>query len=315
MGAPRFIPAERRLQRKFRFASLLLLIPLSFLLLVASDTRWEGPDRVPGPERLAPIAFQPLRVPPGLAGAWRLRMADSRFGGLSALAWDGHGLVALTDSGTMIDLPRPARGAIARIRDLPAGPGPDRWKRFRDSEALVPVAAGWWVGFENRHSLWLYDRSLRRPLRTVSLRGLGWRVNKGVEAMVADGDGLLILPESGREVVRVRSSAIQRLRLESAGGAPADAARLADGTVLVAVRSVTLGGIRNRIARLERSGRGYRLRTLREVPLGMFDNVEGLAAEPLTGGAVRLWLLTDNDFHAWRATRLIAVDLPAGTRH
>ena len=311
MSDSRFIPAERGLQPGFRLASVFRLCLLPFFLLVSSDTRFEGPDRVPAPNRLVPTHFDP--VPTGRAGVakWRVSVADPRFGGVSALAIGAKGLVALTDSGAVIDLPRPGSGGSALVRDLPGGPGSPDWKKFRDSEALVATPQGWWAGFEFRHSLWLYDHDFRHVLRSVRLQESGWRANSGVEALVADGDGLLMLPESGREAVRWKSGKIERFPLEGARGAPADAARLPDGAILVTIRSFGLTGIHNRIARLERTTRGYRLDHLADVPVGRLDNVEGMAAEPRADGTVRLWLITDNDFIRWRDTKLVALDLPA----
>ena len=306
----RFIGAERHLQPKFSLARLLLLITLPFFLLVASDTRFEGPDRAPAPEREAAVRFEPLSFRAPLSGVWRVSVADPRFGGLSALTLENGRLAALTDSGVVVTLPRPGGSDRARLQDLPAGPGSPWLKRNRDSEALVRTDEGWWVGFENRHSLWLFDPALRRPLRSLSLGGLGWKANAGIEAMVGSGDGLTLLPESGREVVRVRGKSLQRITLSGSDGAPSDATRLPDGAVLVTLRSFHLTGIRNRIARLERASGGYRLQPLLTLPLGMFDNVEGIAAEPRGKGAIRLWMITDNDFTGWRDTKLIALDLP-----
>ncbi|MFC7536083.1 esterase-like activity of phytase family protein [Sphingomonas sp. GCM10030256] len=257
------------------------------------------------------ISFEPLAARPPLAGLWRVRGETARLGGVSALAIRPDGLRALTDSGVLIDLPYPAAEPTrALVRDLPAGPGRPTFKKFRDSESLSATGSGWWVGFEHRHSLWLFDPAVRHARGRTDLSRLRWPVNAGAEAMVADGDGLLLLSESGREVVRVRSGRVQRLPLRDAGGAPADATRLPDGTVLVTVRRFGITGIRNRIARLERSSPGYRLRPVAALPLGPFDNVEGLAAQPRPGGGVRLWMITDNDLSRVRDTLLIALDLP-----
>ena len=55
----------------------------------------------------------------------------------------------------------------------------------------------------------------------------------------------------------------------------------------------------------------YELRPFGTVPLGPFDNLEGVAAERRADGRTRLWLVTDNDFSERRRTLLIAVDVPA----
>ena len=98
---------------------------------------------------------------------------DKRFGGISALALDRGRLLAVTDSGVVIRFSRPAgQGAqaksasTARIGELPAGPGVGLYKHNRDSELLVQDddGRGWWVAFENRHSLWLYDHEFAGPV-------------------------------------------------------------------------------------------------------------------------------------------------------
>jgi hypothetical protein len=63
------------------------------------------------------------------------------------------------------------------------------------------------------------------------------------------------------------------------------------------------------VAWLERSADGYRMRSWARLPLGQLDNVEGVAAEVLPGGATRLWLVTDNDFSSSRKTLLMTVVL------
>lgn len=313
------IVTERRRQRKFRLAAALLVPLLPTFLFLRSDARDESPDRVSRPERTVPVHFQalPLQMPAGeagrIVGAWRVTAADPRFGGVSALALTPDGMVAVSDSGVVSDLPRPGASRQARLRDLPAGPGAAGWKMFRDSEALVRTPEGWWVGFEFRHSVWLFDPTFRRPLRNIPLRQLGWPRNKGVEAMVAEGDGLLILPEGGRQVVHVAGGRMRVETLRGTGGHVADAARAPDGTVLMLLRSVGLGGITNRVARLVRGANGYCSQAILTLPLGRFDNAEALGVEPLASGASRLWIITDNDFSSWRDTLLIALDLPQRT--
>ena len=305
--------AERPVQRKFRLAAsvgALLLLPI--LIVLAADRLRGMPSRQPLPERVAGVRFEALAVA-GTAGAWTVTVDDPRFGGVSALAVDGSRLLALTDSGVVVTLPKPGRGAWARLRDLPDGPGSPHERRWRDSEALVRDRSGsWWVAFENRHSLWRYDPGFARAEAAFGLRRRGWALNKGVEAMVSDGsDALLLLPETGTELLRVGRRGGRRSRLGGVPGEVADAARLPDGRVLLLVRQVGFAGLVNQLGELSfgRDG-GGQVRLLRRIPVGPLTNLEGIAVEPLPAGKTRLWLISDNDFSDLRRTVLLAVDLP-----
>ena len=299
------------MQRRFNLLSAAL--SLCILVGLGRDSQVETPDRRPMPERVAAVRFEqlaPKRSTAGpfrIAGLWKIDGGDPRFGGLSALAVRPGGLLALTDSGVLIDLPRPGSGRVIRLRDLPAGPGYATYKKYRDSESLILDAGGMWIGFENLHSLWRFEGS---RASAMALPGRGWKRNSGIEAMVRDPvDGaLLLLPENRREVLRVVDGrVVARVPLEGATGGLADAAMLPDGRVVVAVREIGLG-LTNRLSWLERTASGYSLRPFAALPLGPFDNVEGLAAEVLPSGGTRLWAVTDND--GWRRTLLLALDLP-----
>ncbi|MFL6773674.1 MAG: esterase-like activity of phytase family protein, partial [Sphingomicrobium sp.] len=131
------------------------------------------PDRTELGPRSARLALEPVRLDPRgfaplhLAGAWRLTSDDPRFGGISALALDGGSLLALSDSGVLVRFAKLEGSTVsAAIRELPDGPGDPRFKSRRDSEAIVRDASGrgWWVAFENRNELWLYDGGFARPL-------------------------------------------------------------------------------------------------------------------------------------------------------
>jgi hypothetical protein len=311
MSDPQLNAGERRVQPRFIFALAAATLACA-LAALAGDSVKDLPDRQPMADRVVAVRFEavPLQQrragPLRIAGAWTVQARDPRFGGLSALAVGSGGLVALTDSGVVIDLPRPGSGNSIRLRDLPAGPGYATYKKYRDSESLVIDRTGMWIGFENRHSLWRFTPG---GATGTPLPGRTWPRNGGIEAMVRDSDGaLLLLPEDAREVLRFADGRVSaRLPLEGVTGGVADATRLPDGRVVVAVREIGFG-LTNRLAWLERAGRGYRLRPFATLPLGLLDNIEGLTAEPLPNGGTRLWAVTDND--GWRRTLLLALDLP-----
>lgn len=305
---------ERPLQLRF----IKWLIAGAFLW-TASDSRTEWPDRAALPDRAATITYSSLRLskPEGVAitGAWQVTADDPRFGGLSALAVLADGrLQAISDSGVRVIFPPGGIGGRALLADLPAGPGYPTFKKYRDSEAMIvdPDGKGALVAFENRHSLWRYRWGGGAAAVPLALPSARWRVNKGIEAMVVDpADGaLLMIPEASNEVLRIASpNQVEVLPLLGATGGIADAARLPDGRIVVAVREIGLLGLTNRLAWLERDGRGYRLRNFATLPLGPFDNVEGLAAETKAAGGTQLWAVTDND--GWRRTLLLRLELDA----
>lgn len=310
--------AERCLQLSFRKTSF--FSSLAIAALVMGFDAWLGgfPNRADRPPRTAAVRFEPLSVEPGgfaplrLAGAWAVRVADPRFGGISGLAVEGGRLLALSDSGTVFRLPRPGAGNSADVRDLPDGPGSPGFKRNRDSEALAldPAGRGWWVAFENRHQLWLYDLGFRRPLARIEL-GRRWPPNSGIEAMLAIRGGLLLFAEGGGEVLVAGRGRLAVRSLASRYGRLSDAAAMPDGRILLLGRRLGMLGFDNRLLALRRRGAGIAVTGFARLPLGRLANAEALAVEPLAHGGARLWLMTDNDFRLGSRTLLVALDLPA----
>jgi hypothetical protein len=306
------------MQRMFRKASVFSYLALA--LIVLGSYRWLAaiPNRQDRPNALAAVRFVPASfdragfAPLRLVGAWKVEVADPRFGGVSALAIDQGRLVALTDSGTIIRLPMPGASGAALVHDLADGPGSAGFKKNRDSEALArdPAGLGWWVAFENWDQLWLYDRDFRKALMRVDLGREGWKANKGVEAMVADARNLSLFPETGGEWLSLRDGQVRRHRLESRYGYISDAVRTGDGRLLLVARKLGLAGLAKRLVVAEEGEHGaLALRSLSRLSLGATDNVEAIAAVP-RGKGTRLWLMTDNDFRARAPTYLVALDLP-----
>ena len=288
---------------------------LIMALIVVGAHRWLAglPDRVPRADAIAAVRFDGVALdnagfaPLTVAGAWRVTSSEPRMGGVSALAVDRGGLLALTDSGVTIRLPKPvAAEGMAEFRDLPAGPGRGYYKAGRDSEALTRDSGGrgWWVAFENAHSAWLFDLDLRHRIRSIDLEGLGWGANLGAEAAVSIDDGLLLLPESGEEAVRVRDSRIERTALANLFGHLSDAAMLPDGRIVLIARTYSPAGFASRLLLFDKG----RMQPLARLALGRLDNAEAVAAERLAGGGVRLWVMTDNDFRRRVPTLLVALD-------
>lgn len=297
----------------FRKIAWIQLLVLAVAILAFG--RWAAmlPDRSELGERTVEISFEPVSLDPSgfaplhLAGAWRLTSDDPRVGGVSALAAEGTDLVAVTDSGVVIRIAKPAGGrSSALIRELPDGPGGLRYKSQRDSEALLSDPRGWWVAFENRNQLWLYDKAFESALRRIDFGPKRWPRNRGLEALSRKGASLLLLPERGRKVVEGKRS----YAIENPAGWISDAARLPSGELLVLNRNPTPFGFSNSIATLKRTATGFRYVSRIRLGVGPLDNVEALATERLTDGRTRLWLMTDDNFQRPLRTLLIALDWP-----
>jgi hypothetical protein len=307
---------ERRVQPKFSFRRA--AAALALLAAIGLFDRWLAsiPDRQELGWRALRIDRRPVAFEPGafapfrLAGAWQLTSDDPRFGAVSALALDDGRFVALSDWGDVISF-APAGGS-ARIGELPGGPASSRFKVNRDSEALVadPQGRGWWVAFENRDELWLYDRQFNRALQRVRLGDRRWKVNRGIEGAVRDGESLLLLHESGDSLLRVTGHRARAMRIAGARARLSDAVELGDGQWLVIERQFTPSGFRNALVMLEREGEGYRFGRRFSLPVGRLDNVEAIALQRLAGGRRRLWLMTDDNLDRRLRTLLIALDMP-----
>jgi hypothetical protein len=308
--------AERGLQHSFMKSRFFNGLLMAVAVLAAYLPMWGLPDRRQFPPRTIALNFQPValpvtRSPLRLAGAWVMTADDRRFGGLSALAVDGKRFVAVSDLGAVLNFDPPsAAHPLVLLTDLVEGPGPVGRKTSRDAESLArdPGGRGWWVGYEQRHSLWLYDRGFRHALAAIRIDRPEWWPNRGIEGLVADGDGLLALAENGREAIMVRADGQVVAGLE-AGAEIADAARALDGSTWLLLRSKGLDGIRQEIAPLVGSADGYRIGPKWPLPKAALDNYEGMAIARRPGGGLRFWLVSDDGHRLKARTLLVALDL------
>ena len=309
---------ERGLQHSFMKSPVFNSLAVLGVVLATYIQIRELPDRRLLPPREVALNVRPVELPvaPGplwIAGAWVLTADDPRFGGLSGLAIDGTRFLAVSDLGGVVRFDPPsASQPLASLADLPAGPGPLGRKTSRDAEAVVrdPRGRGWWVAYEQRHSLWLYDDDFRRAQAEVTIEKPDWWSNRGIEAAIPDSEGLLVFAENGRETIRVGADGVHGASLE-AGWDVADAARAPDGTAWLLLRTKGRQGITQAIAPLIQAGKGYRIGRAWPLPKAALDNYEGMVIAPKPGGGWRFWLVTD-DGHRFRArTLLVALDLDA----
>ena len=310
---------EPALQQRFSIAATMLAVALAAAVVGAHAWFMAIPERRQLGPRLASLRFDPVRLdsaafaPLKLAGAWRVTSDDPRVHGLSGLALDGTELVAVTDSGVIVRFAKPGAASVqAQVRELPGGPGAAGMKRNRDSEAIAADQArrGWWVSFEQRNELWLYDREFLRALGRIPIPSRGMTFNRGAEGLVAGRRGLLVFPEGGGRALRLSRKGWSEVRLAMPGRRLSEAARLPNGSILVVERGPALAGFANALVRLDRCPSGYCPAWRKPLPLEPLDNVEGLAVEALPSGAWRLWLVTDDNGGRPQRTLLVAADLP-----
>jgi hypothetical protein len=321
MSDSRLNGAERALQhsfRKFRFFNGLLM---AAVVIAAYLPLRDLPDRKALPPARLALTYRPVSLPTvigplKLVGAWQLEAADRRFGGLSALTLDRHGFLAIGDLGAVarFDFPGTAH-PVVELNDLRRGPGPFDKKWGRDAESLArdPQGRGWWVGYEQIHSLWLYDDRFDRALARVEIDQPGWGDNRGAEGLLADAGGLLVTGENGRDAIEMGPLYSSRIDL-GAGADVADAARAPDGSAWLLLRRKGWQGISQWIAPLLRSRSGFRTGSPIPLPKGAFDNFEGMAIEPSPGGGLRFWLVTDDGHRFMARTLLVALDLDSSKR-
>ncbi len=279
----------------------------------------------PGARRIGALRFQ---------GALALTARDEKFGGLSGLelSRDGGRLIFVTDAGRwMMATPRhDQRGWLAGLEQIEMGvlTGPDGrppdGRRNRDAEAITRVDGGYAVAFEHRHRLWRY-RATASPFGAppvevplpAELRDAP--PNGGIEALTVLGDGRLValaedFPQDGPTFAGwIRTRGIWRgfrWRREALFR-PVGAALLPGGDVLVLERRFSfLGGFAVRLVRVPgaafRPGAtvvGHEIARI-EPPL-IEENFEGIAAQRAPGGGIRLYLVSDDNFHPLQRTILV----------
>ena len=200
----------------------------------------------------------------------------------------------------------------AEVRELAGGPGDPGFKTNRDSEALVrdPAGRGWWVAFETRNALWLYDFGFTRTLRRLDIPPRRVRFNTGIEGLATSGGALLLFPESGGFALQLGRSGWTEIPFDFPARPVADATVLPNQSLLVIERRLSATGFVNALVQLNRCEAGYCVSWRIRLGVAPLDNVEAIAVEALDSGGVRLWLTTDDNSHRPLRTLLIAADLP-----
>ncbi len=269
-------------------------------------------------------------------GGWALESEHAGFGGLSGLAiTDSGALLAVSDEAAFVWLslqpgedftPEPT-ARFAYMRD--ANGNYLRGKTKGDAEGLALRDGLAFVSFERDHRVDVFDlgtcaaAARAVPVQTIGDAPLGLNKeiesNKGPEALAMAGDHLII----GLEEPTPDGAPVGQLGGPLAARIAQDGGQLLTGfdqvgDTLFSLHRAYFPGIGNTISvkahqtsivdgvpRLERS------RTLATLgPRLSVDNFEGIAAQEQPDGALRLFLISDDNFSARQRTLLYAFDIP-----
>lgn len=323
------------------------LLTLLLILATAAPSLRSAPlgvSRVEASARLVaePIVLDPERPARRRFGAltflegWSLTSADPRMGGISALALDGGGLLALSDAGTVMRIGFSAgRPATLRLHGLPDGPGDATRKADRDTEALAtdPRTGRHWVSFEQHHEVWRYDPGFRRAEAHAKLPGAtAWDDNLGAEALARLPDGRMLAisenlsgPDRTADLllfagdVAVAGTPVRRLRYRP----PPGGYRVTDAVVLDATRLLVLhrrvsllGGIGASLGVVDVAALAgdapIRPRIVAEFGSRLaIDNMEALTVAR-EGGRTVIWMASDDNFTPIQRTLLLKFALAGG---
>ncbi|KUF10697.1 hypothetical protein AVJ23_11670 [Pseudoponticoccus marisrubri] len=266
---------------------------------------------------------------PAYVGSYTWPAAAHDLGGFSGLevTEDGTGFTVISDrSGRITGRFRRENGTITGIEAGPPAPltRPDGtpltgWRG--DSEGLATGSDGTaYISFEGDHRVWAYPdfdaaTPLARPEAFTRLQG-----NSGFEALAIDAQGrLFAIPERSGALSRpfpvwryADGRWEQPFTLSRSGNfLPVGADFGPDGALYLLERTFTGLGFRTRIRRFTIDGdRVAKEETLLTTPLLRHDNLEGIAVWQDPTGALRLTLVSDDNFRALQRTEFVEYRLP-----
>lgn len=272
---------------------------------------------------------------PRLVGAFRWDGADDDFGGLSGieLSADGLTFTAITDRGGWLSgrFVRDGQGLVTGVTAGPVVPLASRTKapllkHRRDAEglAIAPDGTGY-VSFERQARVLRYDRmggtAQNLPIPRDFLR---FGYNSALEALAIGPDGTLYtLPE--RSGGAMRPFPVWRYRagvwdqpfaIPRRGGFLAVGADIGpDGRFYLLEREFHgIAGFASRVRSFALDdGPGAGLtdeRTEMQSPPGLHDNLEGLAVWRDAAGAIRLTMVSDDNFLIFQQTEIVDYRIP-----
>jgi hypothetical protein len=303
--------------------------------VVAQADRTSSRDQTAIGLRSRPVALNPSDPTQDHVGAFTYAggleisgAGTARLHGLSDLAVlsDDH-LVAVTDEGDVFEarLVLDGRGRLSDVVDgrlsrlVGLDRKPLRGKRRADAEGLAVMPNGdRLVSFERDHRIWRYAASGAAPVR-VPLPAAVFPPNEGIEA-------LALYPPAGPNVYLAGSEAGKVWLCNTADGCRATklAAMIPAGFALTGMATYGDDGSLAVLGRAYDAKQGPRAvvrllarraldapRVLAELPIDApltRDNFEGIAAVPRPGGALRVYLVSDDNFSPTQHTYLLAFD-------
>lgn len=285
-------------------AFLLAAIWAGRTAILATAPSW--PTASEGTVALTPIDTG-RALPPGWTqgGAWRLDMTDKRLRGLSGLdiTEDGR-LAVVSDDGWLIAFDPPAEGATQTnftVQWLEA-------RRLRDSDAEAVLVRG--------------DRlavSFERNDRVEWVDAFGWTeatdrfandfgLNMGIEGLAPSGNSYVAFSEAGDWAGDADG---RRWTVE---GAPArlTGADALDDRFWLLFRSVGWRGFGAHVGVARMAGDRILVDAVHRLPLGPFDNAEGIAIRERGDGTREVWIVTDDNKRAPQRTILVRYDVAKG---
>jgi hypothetical protein len=269
-------------------------------------------------------------MPAGLVGSFHWSMNNAAFGGLSAIEVDdtGTGFVALSDRGNFFagTLTRDAEGRVDGIADVVVTPVTGRdGKRLRrgklDTEGLAIGTGGIYVSLEGPAQVVRF-KTLAGGGKALASPGdfAAMQRNSSLEALAIDPDGALYtLPErSGRldqpfPVYRYQDGWTQPFDLPRIGEYLPTAADFGpDGRLYVLEREFHgLLGFQNRVRRFVVKGDAIDAgETVLETAIGQHDNLEGMSVWRDADGALRLTMISDDNFRFFQSTQIVEYAVP-----
>ncbi len=247
-----------------------------------------------------------------------------RFGGFSALevTQDGTSFVTVSDRARMVDgrFSRDSDGLIDGVIQTAARPlrngadgimtGPGA-----DSEGLAIDAEGRrWVSFEGRARVRLDSGAPDAPRNLPGAPDFAeLQLNSALEALAVGPDGALYtIPERSGRIDR--PFPVYRFRAGMGWDVPFSLPRRGaflvtgadvgpDGLLYVLERDLAGIGFRSRVRRFALDGSNETV--LLETGVGVHDNLEGLAVWRDAGGAIRLTMLSDDNFRFFQQTEFV----------
>lgn len=312
-----------------RLVSILLPVLLLASLLAASTLLRPTHDFKPRPialtaERIVPRGLI-VRPPLHFVAGWKVSSSEPNFGGISALARQAGGFIALSDAGTLIRFSLNRNNqARATIASIPKACGLDAARTSRDAESLVRGRAGaLWIGFEWDNRICAIDGSGVRLARPRAMQG--WPITYGAESMARLADGRIFVIAERRSLSRTRIA--PGLIFEGDPARPGtrtlgfgyrllddyratDAALLPDGKLLILERRHDRlfsfpGKLKILSSNAVAANTVVAGRTLLQLgPPDLDQNFEAVAVSQ-AGGRTFVWLMSDDNFLPVQQTMLL----------